>query len=348
MAENNQSVWGFEFGNEVNNNGPTTPCNQTPAQQASGQLQFAAMARRKFPNVKMIGPDSGGRDPQQWLAGYLLLVARAGIHAITHHVYAGISRSNFNSAARLNASLPEIEWYSNLVFTLAPQSQKWAGENGPTGGGADGTCGENSACGTFATTLWYADDLALRAKHGFVQYQRQDLIGGHYGLLNTQSTEQALTADQPVVIRPDYWINFLYKRLIGTNVLNATSSSSMLRAYAFSGDPPSQYAEEDCRGNAVQLLLINLSNESVAVDTGSIGQGEGTHDTAGCAAWNLSPSPEGPFSTKAMLNGAMLPSSVDSSVPDYLEGIQQAKQLCGLTIDILPVSTTFVCIKEAY
>ena len=40
------------------------------------------------------------------------------------------------------------------------------------GVGSDGTCGENSACGTYSTTLWYADDLAQRAKHGFVQYEK--------------------------------------------------------------------------------------------------------------------------------------------------------------------------------
>lgn len=49
-------------------------------------------------------------------------------------------------------------------------------ENGPPGGGPDGTCGNASICGTYASTLWYADDLALRAKHGFTQYQRQACV----------------------------------------------------------------------------------------------------------------------------------------------------------------------------
>jgi hypothetical protein len=41
--------------------------------------------------------------------------------------------------------------------------------SGPIGGGNDGTCGTLSVCGTYASALWYADDLANRALHGFVQ-----------------------------------------------------------------------------------------------------------------------------------------------------------------------------------
>jgi hypothetical protein len=53
----------------------------------------------------------------------------------------------------------------------------------PHAGGEDGTCGTESVCGTFASTLYYADELGFRALHGFAQHQRQDLLGGRYGLL---------------------------------------------------------------------------------------------------------------------------------------------------------------------
>ncbi len=33
----------------------------------------------------------------------------------------------------------------------------WAGENGPHSGGEDGTCGNGSVCGTFASTLYVVD-----------------------------------------------------------------------------------------------------------------------------------------------------------------------------------------------
>ena len=53
-----------------------------------------------------------------------------------------------------------------MVKTLAPKAQIWAGEDGPIGGGEDGTCSGfgkgSSACGTYATVLWYANDLGSR------------------------------------------------------------------------------------------------------------------------------------------------------------------------------------------
>ena len=45
----------------------------------------------------------------------------------------------------------------------------------------------------------------------------------------------------------------------GTNVYNVTSSSSTVRAYAFSGKPPSLFAAVECVAASQQLLLINLA-----------------------------------------------------------------------------------------
>ena len=99
--------------------------------------------------------------------------------AVTHHVYPGVKPSTFNTAAGLDSSNAEIAWYTSLIKDLAPAgTQIWAGEDGPVGGGDDGTCGgASSICGLYASAFWYADDLCNRALRGFVQYQRQDLFG---------------------------------------------------------------------------------------------------------------------------------------------------------------------------
>eukprot|EP00658_Telonema_sp_P-2_P047778 TRINITY_DN36375_c0_g1_i1.p1 TRINITY_DN36375_c0_g1~~TRINITY_DN36375_c0_g1_i1.p1 ORF type:complete len:392 (+),score=86.23 TRINITY_DN36375_c0_g1_i1:251-1426(+) len=184
-----QTVWGFELGNEVNNNA-APPCNQTPPQQAHAQKVFSGMVAAAIPSAKLIGPDSGAKNPLEWLEGYLPLVS--GLHAVTQHVYGGMNRKNFNNATQLDKSATEIGWYTQTLRKLAPGAQIWAGENGPTGGGNDGTCGRDSACGTYATTLWYADDLGMRAQHGFAQYQRQDLFGAYYGLTNSRDAKSCL------------------------------------------------------------------------------------------------------------------------------------------------------------
>ena len=58
---------------------------------------------------------------------------------------------------------------------------------------------------------WYANDLGLRAKHSFKQYQRQDLIGGRYGLLGIGHDNEELRTEDAVRINPDFWV---YRRAL--------------------------------------------------------------------------------------------------------------------------------------
>lgn len=203
-----------------------------------------------------------------------------------------------------------------------------------------GTCGANSACGTYATTLWYADDLAQRAKHGFVQYQRQDLFGGYYGLTNSPSAQQALAAEEAVILRPDYWVNFMWKRCLGPNVLNATSSDQNIRAYAFNGAPPSPFAAAECRMAPLQLLLINLSDKEVRANV-NVGRNY--------SVWTLTPPAGGPFAEQVELNSSLLPTVVDTAQHDpiFLEEPPPATHKTGKGGVALPaISTTFLCMAE--
>ena len=369
-----QALYGFELGNEINNclsgtakgygtcNIDDKPCPIAAKQQADALVDLANMLSHALPNAVVIGPDTGGASPKEWLEALLPLVQSAKLHAVTHHVYNGISRTTFNSSKQLDSPLPEISWYTSVLSQLAPTAQVWAGENGPTGGGDDGTCGTHSVCGTFASTLWYADDMALRAKHGFVQYQRQDLFGGAYGLTNSLDSNMALGATEAVVIRPDYWTNFLWKRLLGPNMLNATSSSATVRAYAFTGSPASPYAAPECGASTstLQLLLVNLAGTPMQVSLpsppsrrlqtplGSPPAPAHLSPASNYAAWTLSPAEQDPFSQIALLNGSPLPLTVDRSQVDpaaFLRGIVQPPVRHPVQDGILlaPLSTSFVC-----
>jgi hypothetical protein len=111
----------------------------------------------------------------------------------------------------------------------------------------DGTGGQNnSVLGTYATLPWYANDLGHRAALGFSQYQRQDLVGGRYALLGISHDNEALARGDPVRIHPDFWVAFLWKRIMGNTVFNATAGALHLdpavRAYAHCGIPPSPHA----------------------------------------------------------------------------------------------------------
>ena len=342
LTASGQKVWGFELGNEVNNNGGA-PCNLTAAMQAAAFVKFAGMVAAALPGARLVGPDTGYRDWQAWLQALLPLVPRGLLHAVTHHVYLGMERDGFNSPSLLDSPLPEIEWYSATVAALAPGAQIWAGENGPIGGGNDGTCGALSVCGTFASVIFYADDMGLRAKHGFSQYNRQDLFGGAYGLTNSPSGRMALARDDAIVLRPDFWVAFLWKRTLGLGVLNATSSSRTLRAYAFVGAPPSPFASSLCGG--VALLLVNL-DDSAAPTAVALPAVAGA---SSFAAWSLAPTAAGgAFGDEATLNGAALPTDVDVSKGDpraFLQRIVEAP-VAGKVSDgaqLPPLSATFLC-----
>ena len=150
LAQHEQAIWGFEVGNEVNNNGGmSAPSKTQPSQQADALKVFAgeswlaaavpvdnpycsceltrkragpAMVARKMPAAVLIGPDSGYKAAEAWLRSYLPQVAKPGttaggslLHAVTHHVYDAPGRGNFNSPAGLDRGKAEIAWYTTAV-----------------------------------------------------------------------------------------------------------------------------------------------------------------------------------------------------------------------------------------
>jgi hypothetical protein len=359
LVANGQQVFGFELGNEINNHAAGAPqsCNLTAEMQAAALRRFAPLARAKMPGVKLIGPDTGGFQPEEWLKAFLPLTdvgdGDSALYAVTHHVYPGLGRNGtnaFNRPEALDSTEAEIQWYTQLIGTLAPGAQIWAGEDGPVAGGNDGTCGIDSICAGFASSIWYADDMANRAKAGFAEYQRQSFFGGRYGLTaSSRNPSRSLLGEKDaLLLRPDYWTNFLWKRIIGREVLDAGSSSSRVRAYAFSGPAPSKYAETECAaGDAVQFLLINLEN-ATSVRATFPGPAQRTDEYV---AWILSPpSAEGqidPFSTRVRLNGVLLPDIVDvqEADPRFLEAISVAGMRGKVAggIELPPLSVAFMC-----
>ena len=111
VAAHNQTIWGYELGNEVNNVGPGTSCNLTADMQANAALHLAELLSHT--DAKIIGPDTGYRDWQKWIEKYLAIlgVAKPGLlHAVTHHVYPGVGRTSFNRPQVLDSSRNEINW----------------------------------------------------------------------------------------------------------------------------------------------------------------------------------------------------------------------------------------------
>lgn len=243
---------------------------------------------------------------------------------------------NYADPATLDSILDDIGWYPPLI----PEgTQVWAGENGPKGGGEDGTCGDNSACGTYATVPWYADSMALRASNGFVQFQRQDFVGGRYALVGSKHDDEFLGAEDDVTLKPDFWVNFLWKRTIGYNVLNTTVANDYnrtLRAYAFGNEAPSPWGV--AKYGDFSLVIVNLANETreVALDLGGAG--------AGALAWTLTAGPDGAAGVDALLNGQALPAGIadgqriEEMPVDGVAAVDGVLELAGVSVTFVVVS----------
>ena len=247
-------------------------------------------------------------------------------------------------------------WYPPMVHRLAPTAQVWAGEDGPAPGGDDGTGGQNnSVLGTYATLPWYANDLGHRAALGFSQYQRQDLVGGRYALLGISHDNEALALGDPVRLQPDFWVAFLWKRVMGNTVFNATAGALNLdpavRAYAHCGLPPSPHAPArtvtptkgkpllSTMGSPMGITLVNLNSTSPKQVKLPASLGAAT-------AWTLSAGAGGVFGSETLLNGEALPLFIADGAA--IEAVPVAGGVVGRggTVTLPPFSVCFVVVAE--
>lgn len=171
--------------------------------------------------------------PQQSSRG-ALATRRAGPETLlSARALDGVSRWN----RRINQSLQRAESIRPAGFRV----ENWVTETGHALYG-----GEPGLSDSFASTLWWLDELALLAREGVSRVFRQALIGGSYGLLDEQS----------LLPRPDFYASFLWKRLMGPRVhaihLEKTPNKQ-IRLYMHSRDSAS-----------FTLLVINLDAKKIA------------------------------------------------------------------------------------
>lgn len=313
IQQQGQQIWGYELGNEVNNRHKS--CALQPAQQAAAFSAFKAELSRLYPDAasrpKLLGPDVGYLDPEMWLVQFLGNFS--DLYAVTYHVYSWLARRNWNFTMPIDNAVRDGEgWYPPMVRERAPGAQIWAGEDGPASGGEDGTCGgkfrngsstNKSVCGTYATVVQYANDLGSRATLGFKQYQRQDLVGGRYGLMGIPHDNEQLGRADPVRLMPTFWVAFLWKRVMGGTVLNVTAADPSVRAYAHCGVPPSTFVPPAVTAakSPMGVVLININTtEAKQVQLPR---------SAKYTVWTLTAA-DGVFGDAALLNGAPLQRSI--------------------------------------
>ncbi|RRT51986.1 hypothetical protein B296_00032566 [Ensete ventricosum] len=238
----------WEFGNELSGSGVSA--RVSAEQYAKDLIGLKTLLKELYKNSLMqpllVAP--GGFFDQNW---YTQLVQASGwgvVNALTHHIYNLGPGDDY----RIESKILDPRYLSritgtfrNLQLTIerhGPWSSAWVGE----AGGAFNS-GSHRVSNKFLDSFWYLDQLGMASKYNTKVYCRQTLIGGNYGLLDTNTFTP----------NPDYYRQasnaLLWHRLMGKGVLSIdVSGSSYLRAYAH------------CRkGKAgVTLLLINLSKST--------------------------------------------------------------------------------------
>ena len=128
-----------------------------------------------------------------------------------------VARSRALGEPALAATERIAAFYESLRDDFAPRRPIWITET------AEAACGGNRWAATFLDAFRYVDQLGRLARRGVQVVFHNTFSASDYGLVDEASL-------QP---RPNYWAALLWRRLMGTTVLDAGSSPAPgLRLYA--------------------------------------------------------------------------------------------------------------------
>ncbi|BFM51428.1 glycoside hydrolase [Marinomonas sp. THO17] len=113
----------------------------------------------------------------------------------------------------------------------------WTGESGSAQCG-----GQTKLSDRFISSFWWADQLGRGAKLGQKVMIRQSLIGGDYALINRQTLKP----------NPDFWVSWLWQKLMGNQVYQVHSSDPSLLVYCHKAQ----------KSGKCTLLMINMTAQT--------------------------------------------------------------------------------------
>ena len=253
----------FEFGNEVNAFWMIHGIREyvSPGTYAKAYDKVQAIKNQYNPNWKILGPSHAlwpklGH-PFGFIGGTLedFIKKTANPEVASWHYYPAqsdrcpvkltkASVENQVKPKRLDEIEKNLRRIKKWRDKYSPKTELWMSETGSAQCG-----GEKDVSDTFASTIWWFDQLALTAKYDHKRVYRQTILGGDYGLLEEESLEP----------RIDFWSSILWNRLMGQKVFKVKSvkKDKLLRTYLHSA--------KDHSGHT--LLVINLDpNNSKRVD----------------------------------------------------------------------------------
>ena len=220
---------------------------------------FDAFVKQAAPDMKVVGPGSIGEAQslgsmpgiQLLKSTDMLTAAGPGVDVFSYHFYGGVSQRCTRMGATSQATPAQAltkdwlfrtdrdeEFYAALRDRFEPGKPIWLTETGET------ACGGNPWAADFIDSFRYLNQLGTLARHGVQVVMHNTLDASDYALID----------ESTLIPRPNYWAAVLWRKLMGTTVLDAGASPS-----------PDLYLYAHClRGHAggVALLAINADRTS--------------------------------------------------------------------------------------
>jgi len=230
------------------------PERYSAADYARDFATFRAFARRAAPRMIILGPGSTGEGGDVRPAE-MMRESAGGVDAVSYHFYGALSvrckdfgmqtsPAEALSEAWLSRTEADYRFYAGLRDRFEPDKPIWLTET------AQAACGGSAWAPTWRDTFRYVDQMGRLARLGVRVVAHNTLAASDYALIDGKT----------LTPRPSYWAAVLWRRVMGTTVLERPDVSI----------PDVKIYAHCLRGNknGVALLVENLGNVSRSLTLG--------------------------------------------------------------------------------
>jgi heparanase len=265
---------------------------------------FRPFIKETAPEIVFLGPGSVGEGmslapPSTSMLDTEDLLKATGpvFDVFSYHSYGAVSKrcaaTGASATTTPGAALSE-EWlsrvdrieafYAGLRDQFEPGKPLWITET------ADAACGGDPWASTFLDSFRYLDQLGRISKRGIQVNTHNTLASSDYGLLN----------ENTLAPRPNYWAALLWRRFMGTTVLDTGASPA-----------PSLHLYAHClRGQPGGVALLAINTDQAASHSFEL--------TTAAERYTLSvPSLKNLDDTHVQLNGTELKLGTDDALPPF-------------------------------
>jgi hypothetical protein len=303
------------------------PDGYNAATYARDEAAFRTFVQTSAPDMLIVGPGSAGEGgitivpptmPILHSADLLGTDPKPKFDVFSYHYYGAVSARceamgpglGTTAAAALGEQWLSqtdgvFDFYKALHARYAPETPIWITET------ADTACGGNPWGSTFLDTFRYVDQMGRLAKRGVQAIFHNTLASSDYGLIDQSDFRP----------RPNYWAALLWRRLMGTVVLDAGSPRKGLHLYAHC-----------LRGHPAGVALVAINNSRT----------ERSEVTLPIASVRFTLSAEPLQSASVMLNGQALKLDPNDDLPEI-----NGRAAAAGPIQFAPATITFLAIPEA-